>query len=199
MTGVEQLTNKIVEDARQQAADTKNHAEQEAQAIIDQARQRALVQSDKIKTEAKVRGAELRERLVSVAQLNARKEKLQVKQDLINSAFDQALERLCGLPDAEYFAVLADLIVKGSRTGTEQIVLSENDHQRLPKDFLEQVNKLVKENGLAGSLAIAKEFAPIKGGVILKQGDVSINYSFEALLKQNYDELAMEIAGLLFS
>ena len=25
MTGVEQLTNKIVEDARQQAADTKNH------------------------------------------------------------------------------------------------------------------------------------------------------------------------------
>ncbi|NLM68927.1 MAG: hypothetical protein GX177_02875 [Firmicutes bacterium] len=199
MTGVEQLTSKIIEEAKLNAAERKKQAEKEAEAVLEQARQKAAVECDKIIAEAKERGEALRNRLISVAELNARKEKLKVKQELIASAFEQALERLRSLPDQEYFKLIKDLIVQGSTTGAEQILLSEQDHKRLPADFLKQVNAGVKQKGLPGSLKLAKDLAPIQGGVILRAGDITVNYSFEALLKQNYDQLAMEVAGLLFS
>ena len=118
---------------------------------------------------------------------------------MIASAFDQALAKLRSLPDDRYFDLIKDLIVQGSTTGSEQIILSEADHKRLPEGFLEQVNAVVKEKGLSGSLKLAQETGPIQGGVILKAGNITVNYTFEALLKQNYDQLAMEVAGLLFS
>ena len=46
-TGLEQLTNKIVEDAQLQADRTIKQAQEEAQSIIDQARQRAEVSATK--------------------------------------------------------------------------------------------------------------------------------------------------------
>ncbi|HHT36779.1 MAG: V-type ATP synthase subunit E [Candidatus Wallacebacter cryptica] len=199
MTGVEQLTSKIIEDAKLRAAERKKQAEEEKAAILEQTRERAQVECDKITAEAKARGEELYNRLISVAQLNARKEKLQAKQDVIASAFDQALAKLRSLPDDRYFDLIKDLIVQGSTTGSEQIILSEADHKRLPEGFLEQVNAVVKEKGLSGSLKLAQETGPIQGGVILKAGNITVNYTFEALLKQNYDQLAMEVAGLLFS
>jgi len=69
----------------------------------------------------------------------------------------------------------------------------------LSPDFLMKVNQQLQKKGLQGSLQISDQEAQIKGGFILKSGDILVNYSFEALIKQKYDDLAMEVAGLLFS
>lgn len=199
MAGLEQLTNKILEDAKLQADRTIKQAQEEAQSILDQARKRTEAQCDKIITDAQQQAEELKERLMSVAELNARKERLRVKQELIGQAFDQALERLCSLPEDQYFALLADLITMASTTGAETIVLAERDLKRLPPDFVANVNDKVKTKNRPGSMSLARESAPIKGGFVLKAGKVSVNHSFEAVLKQNYDHLAMEVASLLFS
>ncbi|HHX01220.1 MAG TPA: hypothetical protein GX739_00975 [Firmicutes bacterium] len=199
MAGLEQLTNKILEDAKLQADRTIKQAQEEAQSILDQARKRTEAQCDKIITDAQQQAEELKERLMSVAELNARKERLRVKQELIGQAFDQALERLCSLPEDQYFALLADLITMASTTGAETIVLAERDLKRLPPDFVANVNDKVKTKNRPGSMSLAQESAPIKGGFVLKAGKVSVNHSFEAVLKQNYDHLAMEVASLLFS
>ncbi|HOB08233.1 MAG: V-type ATP synthase subunit E family protein [Limnochordia bacterium] len=199
MAGLEQLTNKILEDARLLAEKTVRQAEEEAQSILDLARQRAETECEKIISDAETRARELKERMLSTAELNARKERLKVKQELINQAFEQALERLCSLPEDQYFSLLVDLIASASATGAEEIVLAEHDRQRLPADFTAKVNAKVKAGNLPGSMRLAEETAPIKGGFILKAGKVSVNYSFEAVLKQNYDHLAVEVAGVLFS
>ncbi|HKM17620.1 MAG: hypothetical protein GX228_01605 [Firmicutes bacterium] len=199
MAGLEQLTNKIVEDAQLQADRTIKQAQEEAQSIIDQARQRAEAQCDKIIADAESRARELSERLLSVAELNARKERLKVKQELIGQAFAQALDRLCSLPDDQYFAILSELIAAAATAGTEEIVLASRDQQRLPAGFLAQVNAKVKAQNLPGAMVLAQNPAPIKGGFILRAGKISVNHSFEAVLRQNYDHLAMEVAGLLFS
>ena len=91
---MEQLTNKIAEDAQLQADRTIKQAQEEAQSIIDQARQRAEAQCDKIIADAESRARELSERLLSVAELNARKERFKVKQELDWARFAQALDRL---------------------------------------------------------------------------------------------------------
>ena len=103
MAGLEQLTNKILEDARLLAEKTVRQAEEEAQSILDLARQRAETECEKIISDAETRARELKERMLSTAELNARKERLKVKQELINQAFEQALERLCSLPEDQYF------------------------------------------------------------------------------------------------
>jgi len=199
MAGVEQLTQKILEDAKIQADNIKKQAQAEAQTILDQARERVETQCSQIIAEANQKAEEIRERLVSVAQLNGRKTKLQVKQELISHVFDQALERLCSMPDEQYSQVLLTMISAAVEKGTEEIMLSERDRSRLSPDFLMKVNQQLQKKGLQGSLQISDQEAQIKGGFILKSGDILVNYSFEALIKQKYDDLAMEVAGLLFS
>ena len=199
MAGVEQLTQKILEDAKIQADNIKKQAQAEAQTILDQARERVETQCSQIIAEANQKAEEIRERLVSVAQLNGRKTKLQVKQELIAQVFDQALDRLCSMPDEQYSQVLLTMISAAVEKGTEEIMLSERDRSRLSPDFLMKVNQQLQKKGLQGSLQISDQEAQIKGGFILKSGDILVNYSFEALIKQKYDDLAMEVAGLLFS
>jgi len=199
MAGVEQLTQKILEDAKIQADSIKKQAQAEAQTILGQTRERVETQCSQIIAEANQKAEEIRERLVSVAQLNGRKTKLQVKQELIAQVFDQALDRLCSMPDEQYSQVLLTMISAAVEKGTEEIMLSERDRSRLSPDFLMKVNQQLQKKGLQGSLQISDQEAQIKGGFILKSGDILVNYSFEALIKQKYDDLAMEVAGLLFS
>ena len=73
MAGVEQLTQKILEDAKIQADSIKKQAQAEAQTVLGQTRERVETQCSQIIAEANQKAEEIRERLVSVAQLNGRK------------------------------------------------------------------------------------------------------------------------------
>ena len=70
----------------------------------------AQAQADKERGEILARGeraaAERLERLKSAAQMERRKLELSAKQEVLTEAFDQALERLCTLPDEEYIQLL---------------------------------------------------------------------------------------------
>ena len=54
---------------------------------------------------------------MSVAQMEARKVTLAAKQEMVEQAYQRALEKLCALPEEQYTAVLAALLVQASSTG----------------------------------------------------------------------------------
>lgn len=142
---------------------------------------------------------------MDVAKLEARKTILAAKQELVGQAFDLALKKLLELPDQEYISLLAKLAVSASRTGREQVILSQKDRSRYGKQAVTMANDmLAKKAGpraaqTDGMLTLAEESRPMAGGLILRDGKVETNCSFEVLIHLQRDALSAEVARALFA
>jgi len=167
------------------------------------------------------------ERLASAASMEGRKILLAAKQDMVGKAFDLAMDKLCNLPEDEYVKLLAELAVKASSTGREQVVLSQKDRARVGKAVVTAANEMLAKqvapklpdeltetrpgallekvvNGASallsgtGMLTLSERTASIRGGLILADGAVEVNCSFEALISQIQNQMAGEVAKVLF-
>ena len=112
MNGIEKITQRL---------DTETQAEIDR--VLDQAKDAAAqavaryqAQADREAADRKARNekaaAEREERLVSVAQMEARKVTLGAKQEMVEQAFDLALRKLCEMPDERYIATAAGLLAE---------------------------------------------------------------------------------------
>lgn len=123
---------------------------------------------------------------------------LSAKQEMLEQVFEQALEGLTLLPDAEYSALLADMAARAAVTGGEEVVVSPRDRQRLGDGFLAGANERLAARGLPGRLTFAAGTRPLRGGLILSSGDIEMNCSFERTLASLRDDLEPVIAAMLF-
>ena len=151
-------------------------------------------ESEEILSRGKRNADERVERLASVAQLDARKLELAAKQEMLSKAYDLALEQLVNLPDKEYVDLLADLAVKASSTGKEAVIFSQKDRTRYGKQVVTQANERLKD----GHLTMSEQTRPIQGGLILSDGDVEVNCTFETLVRLQRGEMDREVAKVLF-
>ena len=197
MAGAENIKNRILSDARLAADANIAQARREAEGIVLKAREeaQALQSSQIIKAERD--SAEREKRLISVAELERRKEKLTIKQRLIEDLFAQAIASLCEKPDTEYENMLVDMIAN-TAAGDEEVVLSSNDKKRLSGGFIRAANEALAKKGKSGKLSLSDETRPLKGGFILRSGLVEINNSFEAIVKMRKDNLESLAVKMLF-
>ena len=137
--------------------------------------------------------AEREERLVSAAQMEARKVRLAAKQEMVEKAYIRALEKLCSMPQEQYVDVLADLLLQASTTGTEEVVFSQEDREHAGKAAVEKANKASGKK-----LTVAQETLPIQGGFILRSGNVEVNCTFDTLVRLQKAETAGAVAKKLF-
>ncbi len=195
MNGIEKIIQQIEADAKAENDQILQAAQAQADAIAaDYAKQ-----AEKIAAEGAARGqaaaTQREERLASMAEMEGRKALLAVKQDMIGKAFDLAVEKLCALSEDEYIELLAKLAAKASTTGKEQVILSEADRARVGEKVVNSASALIAGTGM---LTLSERTAPIRGGLILADGAVEINCSFEALINQNQNQMAGEVAKVLF-
>lgn len=193
MNGIEKITARI--EAAAQAEVDRILAEAGAEAAEITAKAQAQADAEAAELAAKnARVADERmERLVSAAQMDARKVQLAAKQEMIEKAFALALEKLCAMPAEQYTEVLADLLVKASASGQEEVVFSAKDAE---------VGKAAVEKANAASgkqLKLADETQNILGGFILKDKNVEVNCTFETLVRLQKTESAGSVAKLLFA
>lgn len=94
-------------------------------------------------------------------------------------AFAAALKQLSELPDEEYVGLLAGLAAKASSTGREEVILSQKDRARYGKQVVTQANERLGD----GHLTLSVQTRPIRGGLILSDGDVEVNCTFETLVR----------------
>ena len=197
MNGIEKITGRIEADVQREIDAIQADARSQADAIAARYDEQAKRESEDILVRGRRSADERVERLASVAQLEARKLELAAKQELLGEAFGRALEQLLNLPEKEYVALLANLAVKASSTGREQVILSQKDRTRYGKQVVTQANELLAKTG-TGALTLAESSRPIKGGLILSDGDVEVNCTFETLVRLQRGELERDVAKVLF-
>lgn len=227
MNGIEKITGQIDADIQKEIDAISAQAQAQAAEIGAGYDRRAQEQVQATLERGRREAALRRERLGSVAQLEARKLVLSTKQDLVGRAFDLALQKLTELPEADYIALLARLAVDASRTGQEQVIFSQRDRARYGKQVVTQANEILARRVApklpddltasragaildrvvtgasavlsgTGMLTMAEETRPMAGGLILRDGRVETNCSFEALIRLQQGALSAEVAKVLF-
>lgn len=192
MNGLERITSRIEAEAQSEIDSILDAGKAETRRIVDAWRERIDAETLSLTEQNEKAAAEREERLKSAAEMDARKTILQAKQEMVDEAYALALDKLCKLPENEKTALLADLLVRASSTGSEEALFSEADRAV-------GMRAVEKANTASGKhIALSKETAPIRGGFILRDQNVEVNCAFETLVRLQKTETAGAVAKILF-
>ena len=194
MNGIEKITQRIASDAQAEVDRILGDARDEAGRIAANYRAQADAEAAELAAKNEKAAAEREERLVSAAQMEARKVQLAAKQEMVEKAYIQALDKLCAMPQEQYVAVLANLLVEASSNGREEAVFSPEDRERVGEAAVAKANELSGKQ-----LRLSEETQPIRGGFILKDKNVEVNCTFETLVRLQKAETAGAVAQKLFA
>lgn len=195
---LEDILRKIEEDAKREADKILSEARERAEEILQTAKLEAKQTKENLLKEAHREAQTHKSRLISMAQLDMRKEILQEKQNLIDQAFQKALKRLTEMEDEEYRELIREMLKGVVEHGDEEIILSERDKSRISQGFIQALNKELESEGKLGKLTIAEETGDFSGGFILRRGKIELNNSFDALLQSAKGEMRTELSRILF-
>lgn len=183
MSNLENLTNKILEDARIEADRIMEESAKVRHDILNSRINEANERKRKILEKAEHEAAMIKDRIISNAELKVRDEKLKVKQEIINKVFELSKKKLKELTEDEYVKFLTNNLKSISMKGTEILVVPEK-----MKDKVKSIASLPK----------VSDTETVESGFILKDNDVAINFSFDSLVDYLREELELEIAKHLF-
>ena len=225
MNGIEKITAQINADTQAEIDRILGDANAQAEAIAAKYRTQAQAEDADLLAKSQKAAAEREERLISAAQMEARKSLLAVKQEMVERAYQRALEKLRSLPREQYEELLAAMLVQASSTGKEEAVFSPEDQEDAGKAAVSRANDLLAKqvapelllgdgavasflNKVAANvsafaqgtamLTVSEETRPIQGGFILKNGRVEINCTFDAMIRSEREQTAGAVAKLLF-
>ncbi|NMB40480.1 MAG: hypothetical protein GX996_00870 [Firmicutes bacterium] len=196
--GAERISRRILNDARAQAEKIVAEATEKANGIRAGAEKETAERKERILERAQKEAEEQKRRILGMAQLDARKDMLAAKQEMIEKAFEQALAELTNLEKDAYLEYLQKMLLASMKTGEETVILSPRDKDKIPAKFWKNLRRELTATGRKGKPSLGPEAPDIKGGFILQSGGVEINNTFQALLEMQRDELEPEVASLLF-
>ena len=195
MRGTEKIIAHIQADAQAQADAILAQAEQQCASVREEYEKKAAdLYGEKIRAGVK----ECQDKLDSqqrIAQMEAKKAVLSVKQDMVARSFSMARRQVGKLPEEQYVQFLARLAAKAASTGEEQIVLSEEDRARVGGQVVQAANALLGN----GRMSLAEDAGSFDGGLILRRGNVEVNCTLDLLVELCRGEMSAEIADILFA
>ena len=195
MKGTEKIIAHIRADAKSQADAVLAKAEEQAAQIrAEYDKQAAQVYADKVRAGTKACQDQM-DSVQRIANMEAKKTLLGVKQEMVSQSFEKAQALLTALPEEQYAAFLASLAAKASVTGAEEIVLNARDRAAVG----EAVVKAANEKLGGGRLSLSERTGDFAGGLILSRGNVEANCTVELLVELCRGEMSAEIADMLFA
>ncbi len=195
MNGVEKITARIDQYASADVAVIAKDAEEKAAAIRAKYQAEADDAAKKAEDAGAKAAAQRLERLEGAAKMDAKKMILSAKQDCLDQAFAKAHKALLALPEEKYVDLLARMAVKASSTGREELLLNSRDQKKVGAEVVKKANALKK----GVELTLSKDTRDMEGGLTLRDGNVEVNCSFETQLRILREDMAAELAGILFS
>ena len=195
MNGIEKITGRIEADAQEQAKAIAAEAEArcaEIRADYDKQAQDqywARVRDGVKACEDRV------QRMGRLAEMEARKSVLALKQEMVDAAFAAALDKICTMPQADYVAYLAKL---AATTGTETLVFNAKDQAACGQAVVDAANALLAQQGKPGRLTMSQATRDLRAGFVLQQGDIEVNCAVETIAELCRSDLAAQVAEVLF-
>lgn len=194
MNGIERITARIDAETQAEIDRIRENAEAEAEKIAQRYRSQAETEAADLRGRSERAAAEREERLVSSAQMDARKTALAARQEMVDKAYALALEKLCTLPDEQYIQTVAALLVQAAPDGTGEVIFSKEQRERVGSAAVALANSRLG----GGKLTVSAQTRPLKGGFILSNGRVEVNCSFDTLVRLQRTETAGAVAQQLF-
>lgn len=195
MTGLEKILSTIEQDSNDRCREITEQAQKQAQEIIDAASAKAQEDIANAKASVDKKVAEHDGAIEASVSMTKNRIILEGKLDIISSTLERALEVIKALPKKEYFEILKGLILKNVRKGEGVLRLSKEDTEKLPSNFIDSINNVLKR-GYKISLG---QSADIDSGFILVYGDIDINCSFDAVASAKREELRDTLNEMLFN
>ncbi|MEM4724237.1 MAG: V-type ATP synthase subunit E family protein [Candidatus Hadarchaeum sp.] len=200
--GARLLAEDILREAEEKAALIIKEANQQASAMIDSARINAE-EEEKLKLkEAEIRGRQTYAEILAQAKVEARKELLREKEQIIQRVFKEAEEKLREhATTTEYKEDLVRITVEACRQlGSIDVVIRAN---RRDLETLKSLKNAIVRELKAGNKSINISLGePIEtaGGVkvVTADGKIEIDQTFEGIIQRLTDVLRVRVAKLLF-
>ena len=129
MNGIDKITQRIGADTQAEIDRILADAAAQAEAAADKFRTQAEAEDRDLLAKSERAAAEREERLVSAAQMEARKTVLAAKQAVMEETYAKALEKLRNLPEARYVEVLTELLLQAAPHGMGEVLFSAQDRE----------------------------------------------------------------------
>ena len=196
MKGIDNIISRLEADAQAEIDALNAKTKAECDGILAEYGEKADAAYEAAIKAGRSACAQREERMASAAELDARKQLLGFKQELVSDVFRKAADRLANLPKDEYVAFLAAQAAKAAVYGTEELVFNAKDAKAVGKEVAKAANELL---GQKGKLTVSEETRDIPGGVIVKQGDIEANCAIDVLVHLRRNDLASQVAEILFA
>lgn len=128
-----------------------------------------------------------------VAELDAKRIDLGVRQRLVGEAFDAALKQLIELAPDKYVKFADKLMAQAVSTGKEVVFVGKNE-KHLDQRWIDGYNA---SHGT--SLTLSADKLPIAGGFILRNDKIDTNCSWEMLIADTRADIETEVVKRLFA
>lgn len=184
MSNLENITNKILAEAKQQAADIEAEAREFSDQYLEREQAKVQAQAELLIDRAKAEAEHKKNMLISHARLKSRDQELQAKQTVLAKTFELAKTALRELDDTQYRDFLTKTLERIDLKGSEQLIV--------PTDKYE----LVQAMGL--ELALEKD-PSVTSGFQIQDHQTKLNFSFDDLVDEARDSMEGDIVKQLFS
>jgi len=175
----DKVSTKIEADARARAKEIQAEFAERQKKLEAEHEERKKAYREETRKLAQTEDGRIRREILTDARLQARKEILTARHELINKTLDTATQKFT--KSKGYASLLARIVAEqGSRT---RVLLSASDCKRFAKS----------------AWAKKADEAPIQGGVILRTPRKDFNFSIDAAFEALGEELTLELAEVLFS
>ena len=199
-SGTDKIVSSIMSEAQGKADVIIQEANAEISAIQAKAEKTAEVEATKIKENGQKQSEMRYQQIISEAKMNARRAKLDAKEDVIEAAFSQAtgeLKEKAAEGSDDYKDSLSKMIKEAADEigGNDLIIqLNEADTNKIKQDLSSDTFEL---EGIKFQLG---EPINVIGGAVLKtsNGDIEVNNTIEARLERYKSILRSEVANVLF-
>lgn len=189
----------ILKEAESEARRIRSLGEEEAGRVLDEARREA----EKIREKLRAKGeAKLRREMsnaVSRQRMEARKEILSLKKNLLADLFGGLPAALQKCPEGEYARLLAGLVGDDLGGHPAELEVGREDLAVFGEGFPVRVAALLAERFPGWELAASREAGSFERGLRIRGGRLEHNLSLEMLLVKSWEKMEVDAARVLFS
>ena len=175
MDALEKMKETILQEAQLKADKIVEAATQDAEAILREARAEAARKRDEELAKAREKAEENARRIATLADLDARKQLLAVKEELVNEAFSEAKSRLASLEPEVYNGYLKQTLFAAAGDRGGDVIMCERDRSAIGGKIVAGVNAELTKAGHNGKLRLADISGEFIGGFVLRSGKVEVN------------------------
>ncbi|MBP2025384.1 V-type ATP synthase subunit E [Peptoniphilus stercorisuis] len=183
MSNLENITEKIINDAEKESVELVKNAEEKAKTIIEKEELEANKKAEKLLNKASIEAKDVIEKTLSSANLEARDIVLDAKEKVVDRVFSLAIKELENLSTEDYIKYLKEKL--------KNINIKDDAVLFVPEKYKDAV--------LSENLNIKVSDETVESGFSILSGKVMYNNEFSSLVNANKGDLEFEVVEKLFN